>query len=156
MLIFFVAVVSVIAGAVLLGLGVFFYVLLKAINRMSVATEAMAKILEPMMQGDQVSGALSTVRKMGGKIGEVVSALHAHMAVMREFNKMILAPEVHAQYEQKTAEQAPEPDSFYKAPTDEEMAAEEIKQQAREVGIEVDSDSITNIPDVSGMRGTSV
>jgi len=151
--IFFVVVASLFGGVALCGLAVFLYVLLSAIRQMSSDASALTATLQPLLQGTDVKDSLAEIRKFGKLLGGLTETMRGHTTVMHEFNKLFLGTaytkEVQDQYSKGTEEEI----SFFKAPTDEDMANEELKKQARDAGIEVDADRMEHPPDKSQMVG---
>src|SRR5208283_625392 len=102
-LIFFVVVASLFAGAVLVGVGVFFYVLLKSVKHLSAKVEAFHAMLQPVMEGKTLINSVNTIQSLSKHFGTAVQALQNHTLVLHEFNRIFLTkvyePEIPAKYQ---------------------------------------------------------
>jgi len=160
MLIFFVAVVAVIGGVAVCGLGVFFYVLLTSVKRMTVAVEALTTQLEPILSGGELSKALAVFGKMGGRFGDLIAAIGKQTSVLNLFHKMFMTQEAASGYQAVVDEGAgvkvDTGDSFFAAPSDEKLARQEEVEELRKAGIEIDEANMENPPDESQMIGERV
>ena len=147
MLIFFVVVVSVLGGVALCGLAVFFYFFYKAIQRLTAVTEDVQKLVQPMSGGNLLPDLLKAIQKQTALGKDGVLAMNQMAQVVSNLNRLFSASAGQPAVEGAMAASAEEPaidvadqTSWFKAPTEEDMAKREQVDEARKAGVAVDEE----------------
>ncbi len=164
MLIFFVVVVSVLGGVALCGLAVFFYFFYKAIQRLTAVTEDVQKLVQPMSGGNLLPDLLKAIQKQTALGKDGVLAMNQMAQVVSNLNRLFSASAGQPAVEDPATATVAEPGidvdnqtSWFKAPTEEEVAKREQVEEARKAGIPVDEEAMPGgEPSLSGMVGSSV
>lgn len=155
---FFVVIVSLFAGALLCGLGVFFFVIYRALQRLTAVTETLFELFQPIMKRETLQQWIQTFKVMSAQGSEIIRAVSELSILVRQLNKWAFNQQ---QPSATPAGEAPEGASWGGAPSDAALEAEEMAKELEKVGIRIkpptdDDGEETDVPDKTGMRGAEV
>jgi len=153
---FVIGLLFLLAGMFSVGIFVFFYLLYVNIQKMTDAATKLSKLVAPLADErtmhDMVEAVLAIrsylpaiVKSMGG-LGETM-AIFTKVALTRQGEEPIAEhpprvrekPGINIEYakSQTEEEQAPEGSSYYKAPSDDEILTNEMREQLRRSGVAI-------------------